>query len=281
VWKRKGGMIMTDKFQIIIDAGHGGSDNGASSNGFIEKHLNLQVSLVIESKLRKYFKHISMTRTKDIDVTLSQRGVFVSQRASEFKGRTICLSVHFNAFNGVARGVETIHSIFSKPDLAESILSSILELGIPKRRVFSKKSTKGNFDFYAMHRLTGKAETVIVEPLFLDNKEDQEFLRQPDFLDKLADKYIEGLLKHLNIPITPTKQEEPIKKEELKVSENKENAPKTAQWKIDLLKNSHNEGLIAEFDRWVDKLDEKVDLWVVLALMNHLYNKLKEKESGK
>ena len=40
------------------------------------------------------------------------------------------------------------------------------------RRVFSRKSDKGDYDYYGMHRNTGKAQTVIIEPLFIDNTDD-------------------------------------------------------------------------------------------------------------
>ena len=253
---------MTDNFQIIVDSGHGGSDNGASSNGFIEKHLNLQTSLLIESKLKKYFKNVLMTRIKDVDLSLSQRGAFISRKASEFKGRTICLSVHFNAFNGVARGAETIYSIFSKSDLATSILNSILELGMPKRRVFNRKSTRGNFDYYAMHRLTGKAETVIVEPLFIDNREDQEFLKQVNFLDRLADKYVEGLLKYLNIPL----------KGEVDMYNDKD---KIAKWALPSVEKANELGLmIGDNEGNFNPKDGVTREQLAVALVN-LYNKLK------
>jgi N-acetylmuramoyl-L-alanine amidase len=202
---------LNEKIQIIIDPGHGGAkEKGAIANGFIEKDLNLKVAKLIKSKLSKYFKNLYMTRDSDAYVSLKVRGQYVSSKAENFDGKTICLSVHFNAYNGRARGTETIHSIFSKPDLATSILNSIVELGLPKRRVFSKKSSRGNFDYYAMHRLTGKAQTIIVEPLFLDNTEDVKILRQEGFLDRLADKYVEGLLNYLNIE---TAREEQKKKE--------------------------------------------------------------------
>jgi len=208
-----------DKIQIIIDAGHGGSETGAVANGYLEKDLNLKVAKLIESKLSNYFEHLHMTRTEDVAMPLRARGQFVSSRAEKFDGKTICLSVHFNAYNGKARGTETIYSIFSNPALATSILNSIIKLGLPKRRVFNRKSSRGNFDYYAMHRLTGKAQTIIVEPLFLDNTEDIKLLRQEGFLDKLANAYVEGLLSYLDIDIEKEENEEKIQKRILNIDE--------------------------------------------------------------
>ena len=39
---------------VIIDAGHGGEDGGASSaSGLIEKHLNLEISCILRDMLEK------------------------------------------------------------------------------------------------------------------------------------------------------------------------------------------------------------------------------------
>ena len=36
---------------VVIDAGHGGSDGGATGNGIVEKDLNLQISKYISERL--------------------------------------------------------------------------------------------------------------------------------------------------------------------------------------------------------------------------------------
>jgi N-acetylmuramoyl-L-alanine amidase len=249
---------MTDEIQVIIDSGHGGAETGAVSHGYVEKDLNLKTAKLIESKLKKYFKHLHMTRTEDIDMSLSKRGKFVADKAEQFDGKTICLSVHFNAYNGLARGVETIYSIFSKPDLATFILNAITKLGLPKRRVFKKKSSRGYFDWYAMHRLTGKAQTIIVEPLFLDNFDYRKLLAQDGFLDKLADAYVEGLLNYLGIEIQDDTQDEPKPSKILNLDE--------------ALKELVDNGVINSSDYW--KKASSVVKYLDIFIIN-IANKLK------
>ncbi|MEG2232814.1 MAG: N-acetylmuramoyl-L-alanine amidase, partial [Bacilli bacterium] len=55
--------------KIIIDAGHGGRDPGASGNGIIEKNLNLEISKYMYNRFKQLGIPVKMTR--DSDITLS------------------------------------------------------------------------------------------------------------------------------------------------------------------------------------------------------------------
>ncbi|WP_052045125.1 N-acetylmuramoyl-L-alanine amidase family protein [Caloranaerobacter azorensis] len=152
---------------LIIDAGHGGSDTGASAFGYLEKDLNL----VIAKRVRELLREFEPDMTRTTDITLKARA-----RANKIKDKyKYCLSIHLNAYNSSVSGIETIHSIYSEKgkQLAEIIAKNLNEkLGLPIRRVFSRKGKRG--DYYYMHRLTGSTTTVIVEGLFLDK--DIEYL---------------------------------------------------------------------------------------------------------
>lgn len=255
---------MNDNFLIIVDAGHGGRDSGAVANGYKEKDLNLQTALILEKYLKKYFSNILLTRRADITFNLSDRCNWISKKATEHKGKTICLSVHFNAFNGIARGVETIHSIYAKSYLATNIAKKICSLGIPFRRVFTRpNSSNSTLDYYALHRLTGRAETVIIEPLFLDNSQDMVFLKDIMFLDRLAKKYLEGLLEYCEIPLK--KIEEPPQEE-----------PPQENWKYVALEELSKAGLLGDLDEWKEKINEPMPVWASMLLNYRIYNNLKK-----
>ena len=51
---------------IIIDAGHGGYDNGASYNGRREKDDNLRLALAVGSRLEQDGFPVVYTRTTDV-----------------------------------------------------------------------------------------------------------------------------------------------------------------------------------------------------------------------
>ena len=60
---------------ITIDPGHGGGDYGVSSmEGIAEKNLTLRIANLIETQLRKDGYRPMLTRTRDVELAVEQRG---------------------------------------------------------------------------------------------------------------------------------------------------------------------------------------------------------------
>lgn len=176
---------------IIIDAGHGGKDPGATTNGIKEKDWTLEVSLHQQEFLRELGIQTLLTRKQDNELNPENRS-----KAVKNSGATICISNHFNAGGG--RGAEVIHSIFSNGNLARSAGKAMSEDGMPLRRVYSKAGRDGR-DYYFMHRLTGAVETIIVEYGFLDSTEDMKRLRSSTFRLKLAESVALAVVKYAKL----------------------------------------------------------------------------------
>lgn len=178
---------------IIIDPGHGGTDPGANGFGVREKDWTLKMSLYQYKRLKELGAKVAITRTKD--TTLSS-----TKRTNIIRGNyDYCISNHWNAFNGSARGIETIHSIFGGKAFAQDIANALVkETGLPLRRVFSRKNNRGT-DYYFMHRLTGSTRTVIVEYSFIDNRADHNWYKNTNNFYKAAEAVIEVLCKQLGI----------------------------------------------------------------------------------
>lgn len=149
---------------LIIDPGHGGADPGAIGNGMKEKDINLQISLYQYARFQALGVPVALTRTTDVTLSPEQRTKIVRD-----SGATYCISNHINAGGG--DGAETIYSIHSDGKLAHQIADYLKESGQNLRRVFTRQG-KPNYDYYFMHRETGKVETVIVEYAFIDSKRD-------------------------------------------------------------------------------------------------------------
>lgn len=93
----------TAAYKICIDAGHGGTDPGAVGCGLEEEDVNLQVAGLLRDLLVSDpdFSAI-MTRTSDATVSLSARTEYANDN-----GANRFVSIHCNAFDGTATGIET------------------------------------------------------------------------------------------------------------------------------------------------------------------------------
>src|SRR2546430_1850451 len=58
---------------VVLDPGHGGSDNGASSNWGSEKTFTLDVALAARRELMRAGYRVEMTRATDTAISLEER----------------------------------------------------------------------------------------------------------------------------------------------------------------------------------------------------------------
>lgn len=87
------------KYNIVIDAGHGGEDQGASGNGIIEKDLTLKISQYMYDKFKSLGLPVTMTRTTDETVSPTER-VNRILNAYGNNPNVIVISNHINAGGG-------------------------------------------------------------------------------------------------------------------------------------------------------------------------------------
>ena len=92
---------------IVIDAGHGGADGGASYKRVrFEKNITLNISKYLKTELEKFGFKVYLTRTRDKYVKLSHRTKYANSKKAD-----IFISIHANAARksraSKAHGVET------------------------------------------------------------------------------------------------------------------------------------------------------------------------------
>jgi N-acetylmuramoyl-L-alanine amidase len=197
--------------KIMLDPGHGGTEQGATANGYIEKDLNLKLSLLLKYELQRCGFTVYMTRETDINVDLELRGKLATQNQCD-----CLLSVHFNAMGraNVAKGFEAIYSFQSESAkwIALCISKQAVGLGLYDRGVWSKESDnyKGH-NWYGVLRSSEPCPGVILEGLFLDNENDVRFLADPGFLKKLAVAYCKGVCAAYSIAYVPEPVSAPVK----------------------------------------------------------------------
>lgn len=88
---------------VVLDAGHGGNDNGARSPYEWEKNFTLDVARRVRDRLQKAGFRVLMTRNSDKFIELSDRAAFANRQKN-----VIFVSIHFNAadWNRAANGFE-------------------------------------------------------------------------------------------------------------------------------------------------------------------------------
>ena len=88
---------------VILDAGHGGKDPGATNPLGTEASYNLKIANQVKSLLTAQGFKVIMTRDTNIFLTLQER----VDVANAVKENAIFICIHFNSGGPAARGIET------------------------------------------------------------------------------------------------------------------------------------------------------------------------------
>ena len=81
---------------VVIDAGHGGKDPGAISNGVNEKDIVLNVANYLYEALKDDYKCV-LTRCDDVYLELQERCDIANKESFDLTGYPIFISIHVNA----------------------------------------------------------------------------------------------------------------------------------------------------------------------------------------
>ena len=166
-----------NNLQVVIDAGHGGSDSGAvSSSGVREKDLTLMISQYMYEEFQKRGVPVTLIRNTDETISPTER----VQRILAAYGdnpNVVIISNHINAAGSDiqgAEGAEVIYALRDNDNLASNILTALGNAGQKMRKVYQRRyPSDTSKDYYFMHRNTGsQTHPVIVEYGFIDNPED-------------------------------------------------------------------------------------------------------------
>lgn len=160
---------------VVLDSGHGGSDQGSSGNGIIEKDLTLKISQYMYDRFKALGVPVKMTRDSDVDLQPNDRpGVVLGQFGN---GKdVVAISNHINAGGG--EGAEVIYALRNSDKLASSILNELEKSGQVVRKYYQRRlPSNSSKDYYYIIRETPNNQTLIVEYGFLDNAADAERLK--------------------------------------------------------------------------------------------------------
>jgi N-acetylmuramoyl-L-alanine amidase len=88
---------------VILDAGHGGKDPGATNSLGTEAAYNLKLAELTKKLLEQKGYKVVMTRTSNIYLSLQER----VNLANAIRENAVFISLHFNSGGRAARGIET------------------------------------------------------------------------------------------------------------------------------------------------------------------------------
>lgn len=180
---------------IIIDAGHGGFDGGASTDdGYPEKHINLSISIYLSDYLTALGYETLLTRTIDESLEDSGLSTIRKRKTSDLHNRmkimeetenAIYISIHQNHYSQEKyRGMQVFYSpSFSDESsaLAESIQSYTVNALQPDNTRKIKECTSSVFLIYKAVK-----PAVLVECGFLSNEEEAELLQTEKYQKNIA-----------------------------------------------------------------------------------------------
>lgn len=204
----EGGVIL-----VIIDAGHGGSDPGASAFGCDEKDLTLSIARALESELAGRGVETVMIRDDDRYISLEERCDEANSQNFDLSGYPVFVSLHINsAENPAAEGFE----VYTRPEehetamlsqsssdslmlkysdytagqlsrlswrvssrLAENICAEVAE-SLPELRMRGVKSE----NFWVLNGTW--MPSVLVEAGFISNRSEASLMGTEDFQERLA-----------------------------------------------------------------------------------------------
>ena len=186
-----------NNLQVVIDAGHGGSDSGAvSSSGVREKDLTLMISQYMYEEFQKRGVPVTLIRNTDETISPTER----VQRILAAYGdnpNVVIISNHINAAGSDiqgAEGAEVIYALRNDDTLASNILTALGNAGQTMRKVYQRRyPSDTSKDYYFIHRNTGsQTQPVIVEYGFIDNPEDLARIQAnyKEYVDAVVDAVI-------------------------------------------------------------------------------------------
>ena len=173
---------------ILIDAGHGGVDGGTvAKDGTVEKGINLEIALKLETIFRMMGFDTVMTRREDISIHDDSAKTIRQKKISDLHNRLklinetpdcLFISIHQNSYpypNNTGTQQSVIHLIQPQN---------------------TRKVKKSGTEIYLLYQ--AKTPAVMVECGFMSNAQETEKLRTEAYQNELALSIFYGVLSYLN-----------------------------------------------------------------------------------
>ena len=179
------------RYCIVLDAGHGGEDGGATScTGVLESGINLEITLRLKDLFHLLGRETKMIRTSDVSV-YTKGGTIAQKKMSDLKERVrivnttpraMLISIHQNNFSDNRySGAQVFYADTQGSEFLAKQLQSTLIASLNKD---SKRACKRCDGVYLMEHIT--CPGILVECGFLSNPAEEAKLRSMEYQRKLC-----------------------------------------------------------------------------------------------
>ena len=177
---------------VVVDAGHGGKEVGATYGGIYEKDVNLKIAKYVQKELEKNGVRVYMTRTSDVTTSLASRTTLANSINAD-----LFVSVHNNAMTNKSsiNGTEVLYptsSIVKNGITAYSLARKLQETVSANAGTYNKGIINRN-NLYVLNKTNMPA--VIVEVAYMTNWSDLQKLKNEEFLEKAGKSIAQGILE--------------------------------------------------------------------------------------
>lgn len=182
---------ISERTTVIIDAGHGGVDGGATScSGVLESNINLEIALKLEAIMNLLGMKTVMIRTTDESV-YTYGETIAEKKVSDIKERVrivnntemaVLVSIHQNYFSeSKYNGAQVFYApTDGSMELAKQLQAAFIATLNPGSRRQCKKADK----IYLLQHI--QPPGVLIECGFISNPQEENLLRSHDYQNKLC-----------------------------------------------------------------------------------------------
>ena len=183
--------VAYDRTVVVIDAGHGGIDSGATSiSGIAESKLNLEVALMLQDMFHLLGIKTIMIRTEDISIYTSGNTI-AEQKISDLKERVrivnsysnaILISIHQNYFSDSRYSGAQV--FYSEAGQGRELANTLQKSFVSHLNPGSKRTEKNSGSIYLLNNINSTG--VLIECGFLSNIQEDQLLQSKNYQHKLC-----------------------------------------------------------------------------------------------
>lgn len=187
---------------IVIDAGHGGEDGGATScTGILESQLNLEIALKLNALCHLLGFETKMIRTSDVSV-YTEGTTISAKKASDLRRRVqivnqtenaVLISIHQNTFSDSRYSGAQV--FYAETDGSREF-AELLQQHLTLIDRGNHRHIKPAHNIYLMQHI--KKTGVLIECGFLSNPSEEAMLRSAMYQKKLCSVIATGLCQYIN-----------------------------------------------------------------------------------